>query len=87
MHYSFFYIKNLSSWLDLRILVGTIKAVLFGRNRKKPLKKPTFDAERMDKRVVVLKGRSSESATGAMASTSSETPHTVDLGEGRRRST
>jgi lipopolysaccharide/colanic/teichoic acid biosynthesis glycosyltransferase len=31
MRYDLFYIKHMSFWLDLRILVDTVKIMLFGR--------------------------------------------------------
>ena len=34
MRYDLFYIKHMSVWLDLRILVDTVKIVLFGRGAK-----------------------------------------------------
>ena len=34
MRYDLFYIKHMSFWLDLRILVDTVKIVLFGRGAK-----------------------------------------------------
>jgi exopolysaccharide biosynthesis polyprenyl glycosylphosphotransferase len=34
MRYDLFYIKHMSLWLDLRILVDTVKIVLFGRGAK-----------------------------------------------------
>ena len=34
MRYDLFYIKQMSLWLDLRILVDTVKIVLFGRGAK-----------------------------------------------------
>jgi exopolysaccharide biosynthesis polyprenyl glycosylphosphotransferase len=34
MRYDLFYIKHLSPWLDLRILVDTVKTVLFGRGAR-----------------------------------------------------
>jgi lipopolysaccharide/colanic/teichoic acid biosynthesis glycosyltransferase len=34
MRYDLFYIKHMSMWLDLRILVDTVKIVLFGRGAK-----------------------------------------------------
>lgn len=34
MRYDLFYIKHMSGWLDLRILVDTVKIVLFGRGAK-----------------------------------------------------
>jgi len=34
MRYDLFYIKHMSAWLDLRILVDTVKIVLFGRGAK-----------------------------------------------------
>jgi len=34
LRYDLFYIKHMSAWLDLRILVDTVKIVLFGRGAK-----------------------------------------------------
>jgi lipopolysaccharide/colanic/teichoic acid biosynthesis glycosyltransferase len=34
MRFDLFYIKHMSVWLDLRILVDTVKIVLFGRGAK-----------------------------------------------------
>jgi lipopolysaccharide/colanic/teichoic acid biosynthesis glycosyltransferase len=34
LRYDLFYIKHMSFWLDLRILVDTVKIVLFGRGAK-----------------------------------------------------
>ena len=34
MRYDLFYIKHMSLWLDLRILVDTVKIVLFGRGAR-----------------------------------------------------
>jgi lipopolysaccharide/colanic/teichoic acid biosynthesis glycosyltransferase len=34
MRYDLFYIKHMSFWLDLRILVDTAKIVLFGRGAR-----------------------------------------------------
>ena len=34
MRYDLYYIKQMSFWLDLRILVDTVKIVLFGRGAK-----------------------------------------------------
>jgi lipopolysaccharide/colanic/teichoic acid biosynthesis glycosyltransferase len=34
MRYDLFYIKHMSLWLDLRIVVDTVKIVLFGRGAK-----------------------------------------------------
>ena len=34
MRYDLFYIKHMSFWLDLRIIVDTVKIVLFGRGAK-----------------------------------------------------
>ncbi len=36
MRYDLYYIKHLSIWMDLRILLDTIKIVLFGRETKAP---------------------------------------------------
>ena len=34
MRYDLFYIQQMSLWLDLRILVDTVKIMLFGRGAK-----------------------------------------------------
>ena len=34
MRHDLFYIKHMSLWLDLRILVDTVKIVLFGRGAR-----------------------------------------------------
>ncbi|MBI3302445.1 MAG: exopolysaccharide biosynthesis polyprenyl glycosylphosphotransferase [Deltaproteobacteria bacterium] len=34
MRYDLFYIKNLSLWLDLRILIDTVKIILFGQGKQ-----------------------------------------------------
>ena len=31
MRYDLYYIKHLSFWLDLRILIDTVKTIMFGR--------------------------------------------------------
>jgi lipopolysaccharide/colanic/teichoic acid biosynthesis glycosyltransferase len=36
MRYDLYYIKHLSFWFDLRILIDTVKIVLFGRGSKAP---------------------------------------------------
>jgi lipopolysaccharide/colanic/teichoic acid biosynthesis glycosyltransferase len=34
MRYDLYYVKNMSLWLDIRILVDTVKIVLFGRGAR-----------------------------------------------------
>ena len=46
MRYDLYYIKHLSFWLDLRILVDTVKIVLFGRGSKAADAYPTETAPR-----------------------------------------
>jgi hypothetical protein len=70
----------------LRILVGTIKAVLFGKNEEKPIKESTFDVEKVANKLVILRRRGADSTKSVAALTPSGTPREANLYEMRRRS-
>jgi lipopolysaccharide/colanic/teichoic acid biosynthesis glycosyltransferase len=45
MRYDLYYIKHLSAWLDLRILVETVRAVLLPRKQRRPAPAPAPAAD------------------------------------------
>lgn len=59
MRYDLFYIKNLSLWLDLRIILDTIKTVLFGHKEKDHVTELNLGAQKisMGMSVDTLRGQ------------------------------
>ena len=50
MRYDLFYIKHASPWLDLRILIDTVKIVMFGRGASAPTAYPAGTPARLEGR-------------------------------------